>query len=190
MNKALSAIALNFGHNKNYFGVMKITNADKFEYIESLVPDNFEKSYVQYIEENRQVKKDMKKVYDLLEKSKKIHKFSEYLVEIGMSKNPNSFSTSVSGVLYGKHDGFSHHVVFIKYKTMLEIFPAFKELCIDNDCDELPPFKPKPKSEKKPKEKPKKNPEHNRRTTDKNPKYNRRSTDRLPEHNRHSTDKQ
>ena len=124
--EGLGALAVKLNLDRNYFYVMRCSCLPKYEYIQSLNND-FEKGFHKYVKDMELLKLKLCDMYFKLEDNKLISTFGAFLTVKEITKNPNSFGSSSSGVLFNTREGFSAHSVFLRYEAILDAYTEFEK---------------------------------------------------------------
>ena len=111
--------------DKNFFAVMKSISPDKFNFINSLDPEDLANAYSLYISKMVEVKAEVCKAYFILEENRLIFKFGRELCEEGLSISPNGFGSSAPSVLFNSIEGFSSYKTYLRYIDVLSSIKIF-----------------------------------------------------------------
>ena len=128
-NNNLCQVAKYFGHNKNYYYVLRLKSPERFNYIKNIHPNNFFKSCISYQEEMEILKNNLQDICYHLEDEGLMHKFSIYVYNKKFFKNTNSISSSFSRIVFSSKPGFHFHKTYLKYQKIIPLYNNFiKEL--------------------------------------------------------------
>jgi len=115
--QGLAATSRRLGKSKAYLSVMKKTNPEWFNYMESLHKDLF-KAHKKYEQLNTDLKKEVKALYDELRANGKVGVFYKVLLKLGITTNIDSAYTYTYKTFARGSDGFHSYKT---YRNMLKV---------------------------------------------------------------------
>jgi len=124
MSASQHATALGF--HQNFFASIKKSCSARYQYIVNLNP-NLTEAYRQYMSEQEQYKSQLTEIYYELSDKRKIRAFGRHLKDIGMYRNGNGFSTTITRALFRSTEGIGNHRFFIKAPKIIAEYHKVKE---------------------------------------------------------------
>ncbi len=127
-NQSICEISKHFGYGKNHFHIIKLKSPERYNYINSLEPDDLKVAYQKYLDEMDDLKFKIQDIYYYLEDHRLISQFGRFLKEKKVFKHPNSLNNTFMRTIFRTKPGFSFHKTYLRYQQIPQLFKEFKEV--------------------------------------------------------------
>ena len=96
------------------------------EYIYSFDENSFENAYRKYVEASKDIRYQIREIYEELEYDRKISAFSKYLYESGIYSNSNTFATTAVSTFYSVSENIMRTSSYDRFIKIIEAYEQFK----------------------------------------------------------------